>query len=161
LTGDQVTRLLAAAYEDADAHRRRVHANRGQAELLRGSARGYREQGKPERAAQQDERAEGRDRASANDDRLYALSYTYFALWQLLFSTGIRPSEALALKWTDIRDGRLYVERFKDKKGRIGAPKSRRSRRDFALHSPTPNALETHQAKQRARIEARRAAGKS
>jgi len=32
-------------------------------------------------------------------------------LWQLLLSTGMRPSEALALKWTDLKDDALTVQR--------------------------------------------------
>jgi len=35
----------------------------------------------------------------------------YHALWCLLLTTGLRPCEALALKWSDIRDGTVTVRR--------------------------------------------------
>jgi len=32
-------------------------------------------------------------------------------MWALLFATGLRPQEALALKWKDLDDGWLRVRR--------------------------------------------------
>lgn len=54
------------------------------------------------------------------------------AFWHLLLATGMRPSEALALKWTDLKDDALTVQRAivprKDGGWGFDTPKSGRTR---------------------------------
>ncbi len=62
------------------------------------------------------------------------------ALFQLLASTGLRISEALALRWQDVRlDGSRPVVRVRRAyvKGRFGPPKSKHGRRDVPLSHAT------------------------
>lgn len=160
LAEDQVSRLLAAAWDEADGHRRNAHDNRSRAAILRATAKGFRANGDSDRAQKQDDKAAERERAATNDDRLHAIANMYFTLWTLLFDAGMRPGEALALQWTDLHDGVLSVEHSKDKSGNIGLTKNKK-RRDVRLHGPALDALEAHRQNQRSQIEVRRAAGKS
>jgi integrase len=45
----------------------------------------------------------GRFLEAAREDRWYAL-------WELLAATGMRPAEALGLKWTDIEGHRIRIQ---------------------------------------------------
>lgn len=78
------------------------------------------------------------------------------ALWNLLVRTGLRPGEALALKWRDLRDSKVKVQRTlcpttKDDAGkwwRLEEPKTAKSRRTVELHPETVEALEFHRGLQ-------------
>lgn len=80
----------------------------------------------------------GRFLAAAQDDRWYAL-------WLLLVSTGLRPSEALGLMWADVEESTLRVQRtlVRDRGGewRLAEPKTARSRRAIAIHEDVTRAL--------------------
>ena len=79
-------------------------------------------------------------------------------LFALLVSTGLRISEAVALYWSDVRDGSLTVRRSMQRaegKGYVlGQTKTPQSRRTVTLPAIARRALET----QRARQDAARAA---
>ena len=85
---------------------------------------------------------------AATDDPLYPL-------WVLLFTTGLRPQEALALKWGDLEDGWLQVQRVvrnMDPDGHdLGISedmKTKRSRRRVKLPQATLSALKAHRGAQ-------------
>jgi integrase len=66
--------------------------------------------------------------------------------WKLLVAflgqTGLRPSEALALRWGDVDLGRRRVKvRRSTNKGRVGPPKTRHGRRDVPLSVGMAQAL--------------------
>lgn len=74
-------------------------------------------------------------------------------LWVLLFHTGLRPGEALALRWTDMsKDGHLTVDRALKRNGAtgfvVGVPKTKGSRRTIPLTRATLDALEEHRTRQ-------------
>ncbi len=69
------------------------------------------------------------------------------ALWLLLVVTGLRPSEALALRWTDLTNQTLAVQRSLSWVGKtpiIGNPKTAGSRRNIPLDSTVWAALQEH-----------------
>jgi integrase len=79
-----------------------------------------------------------------------------YPLWHTLFNTGLRPGEALGLKWSDLQGDRLHVVRAVvegTKKGtfKIDAPKTERSKRAIAL---TPDSLAVLSAHRKAQAEA-------
>jgi len=69
-------------------------------------------------------------------------------LWMLLLTSGLRPQEALALKWGDLDGNWLTVQRalVEVKKGKyeVGATKTNKSRRTIALPDTTVEALKAH-----------------
>lgn len=79
-----------------------------------------------------------------------------FPLWHLLLMTGIRPAEARALRWSDLNDGQLCVQRamVETEKGAyaFGEPKTKSSRRTVPLPAATVAALHAHRQKQLAYI---------
>ena len=82
------------------------------------------------------------------------------ALWVVLLTTGMRPGEALALRWSDqdgdtVRVVRTLV-RVPGKPARFEEPKTPRSRRAIPLTASCVRALATHRSRQAA---ARLAAG--
>jgi integrase len=90
-------------------------------------------------------------------------------LFELLLTTGLRPGEALALRWEDIDldAGRLRVQRVlirgrartEDQDGpnwRFDEPKTPQSRRSVPLPASTARALRTHRVRQ---LEERLAVG--
>jgi integrase len=82
-------------------------------------------------------------------------------LWWLLLETGLRPSEALALKWEDLdlERGVLYVRRSLSWVGgrwRFEEPKTARARRSVPLSAQLVSALRHHR---RAVLEQRLRAG--
>lgn len=79
----------------------------------------------------------------------------FHALWVLLFSTGLRPGEALALKWKDLENGWLRVRRVirrVSSEGReLGVSdelKTKQSRRRVKLPEYTQEVLQRHKARQ-------------
>jgi integrase len=80
----------------------------------------------------------------------------FHALWSVLLLGGLRPSEALALRWNDLEGNRLQISRAL-KKGTndsysIGTTKTERSRRAVILPDATLRALREHRAQQAAQI---------
>ncbi|MCZ2153793.1 MAG: site-specific integrase [Bryobacterales bacterium] len=71
----------------------------------------------------------------------------YAALWELALTTGMRPSEYLALQWSDIdwRNGTVHIQRSIDRmpngEWSFGENKTRRSRRPVKLSQGTLDAL--------------------
>lgn len=78
----------------------------------------------------------------------------YEALWLTLLTTGLRPSEAYALRWSDLRGSQLSVQRALVRapggQWALEEPKTARSRRIIALAPMTIRALEGHRARQKA-----------
>lgn len=70
------------------------------------------------------------------------------ALWVLLISTGLRPGEALALRWVDVDGGRLKVQRalVRRNDGRyiFAEPKTDRARRAVTLPGSVIAVLNQH-----------------
>ncbi|HMG26412.1 MAG TPA: site-specific integrase [Acidimicrobiia bacterium] len=82
----------------------------------------------------------------ARDDHLYAF-------WQLLATTGLRRSEALGLRWSDLDldEGRLSVRQalaYVGTRPVLDEPKTQQSRRLVMLESETIEALKAHRARQ-------------
>ena len=81
-----------------------------------------------------------------------AQSDRWHALWVLLVTTGLRPSEALALRWTDLDGERIRVQRTLVRHPGLAwslqEPKTSRSRRTVALPKSAVRALQQHKAKQ-------------
>ena len=59
----------------------------------------------------------------------------YINLWRWMLATGCRPGEVFGLKWSDIRDGIVHIERAYNYRGRMTEGKNRNARRCFALNS--------------------------
>jgi integrase len=82
------------------------------------------------------------------------------ALWTLLVTTGLRPSEALALRWTDLDGTRLRIQRgltfISAREHHFCDPKTRKSRR--AVHLPA-RAVRLLAARRRQQAEDRLLAG--
>ena len=77
----------------------------------------------------------------------------FHALWHLLVNSGMRPSEALALKWTDLGTDRVVVRRvlvagLKGGGRRLMEPRRRGTRRTITLPASTMDALADHRARQ-------------
>ena len=80
----------------------------------------------------------------------------YFPLWQLLLTSGLRPGEALALKWSDLDGDRIIVQRSlswrKDGSWELCEPKTDRARRVVVIPRSTTKtllSLRSEQAAQR------------
>ncbi|MGB4504765.1 MAG: tyrosine-type recombinase/integrase [Syntrophaceticus sp.] len=89
---------------------------------------------------------------SVKDDRLYAIYY-------LMFSTGLRRGETLGLKWRDIdfKESKMHIERslveyYDEETGKVvkefQAPKTSESERTIPLTPAAVAVLKTHKAKQ-------------
>lgn len=92
--------------------------------------------------------------AAAKEDQWYAL-------FEVLTLTGLRPGEALGLKWGDLTENGISVQRALVSAGRdwtTAEPKTRRSRRTVPLAGSTIKALQTHR---RAQAEEKLRAGPS
>jgi integrase len=73
------------------------------------------------------------------------------ALWLLLAGTGLRPGEALGLKWGDLQDGTLFVQRslaLVAGEWIFGDPKTPKSQRKIPLPNTVWQALEEHRERQ-------------
>jgi integrase len=91
--------------------------------------------------------------AAAKENRLYAY-------WCVLLFGGLRPSEALALRWEDIRGDTVHVNRVlvdvERREMYFAPPKSKKSRRAVVLPAVAIEALREHRRRQ---AEERLAAG--
>ena len=91
-----------------------------------------------------------------------ALTHRNAARWTVALAVGLRQSEALALRWSDVDldNGTLSVRRGLHRVSGRGLiyeePKADRSRRNLALPTPLVQALRAHRA---AQLEERIAAG--
>lgn len=77
------------------------------------------------------------------------------ALWALLVVTGLRPSEALALRWSDLADGLVTVQRavvWVGNKPIFGKTKTAGSRRNIPLDEMVIAALKQHRIDQAASL---------
>ena len=89
--------------------------------------------------------------AAASEDEWYPL-------WLLLLTTGARPSEALAIKWSDLANDSITIQRTVVRSGstwRFDSPKTARSTRTVPLPALTLAALKTlrkEQAQRRLRL---------
>lgn len=72
-----------------------------------------------------------------------ARAVRYGILFELLLITGLRPGEALALRWSDLdlEAGRLAVRRSLARDGSFLEPKTPRARRTVPLPASTVQAL--------------------
>jgi integrase len=80
----------------------------------------------------------------------------WYALWAVLILAGLRPGEALGLKWADLEGSTIRIVRAL-KKGSddtyyLAEPKTERSRRSVLLPKQVLNALQEHRATQARRI---------
>jgi integrase len=95
----------------------------------------------------------GRFLAAAREDRWYAL-------WELLAATGMRPAEALGLKWTDIEGHRIRIQRslvrHADGRWLLKDPKTSRARRTVTIPKTVEQTLLRHRKEQ---VEQRLQAG--
>ncbi len=69
------------------------------------------------------------------------------ALYVLAIHTGLRQGELLGLKWEDLDNGYLYVQRSLSH-GKFNAPKTAKSRRRVKLSQRAINALRSHRVRQ-------------
>jgi integrase len=76
----------------------------------------------------------------------------FHALWVVLLRTGMRPGEALALRWSDLSDGRLTIHRTLVNGAGVGrvfeTPKTNKSRRGVSIDKSTQAALAAHRKRQ-------------
>lgn len=82
-----------------------------------------------------------------------AEDYRYFVFFCIAFYTGMRKGEIHALRWSDIRDGCIHVERsisqkIKGKPISETAPKNASSIRVLQVPAPLKAILEEHKARQ-------------
>lgn len=59
----------------------------------------------------------------------------YICLWRWLLCTGMRPGEALGLRWSDIDNGVVTIKQSINYRGRTTEGKNDNARRSFALNS--------------------------
>lgn len=101
-----------------------------------------------------DERREMRALTPAEASRLLAAARgtRFEALWILLLTSGLRPGEALGLKWSDIDADRVRIQRTlvwqRDGSWELAEPKTSRARRVVTLPPTTHRALQSHRAQQ-------------
>ena len=71
----------------------------------------------------------------------------YINLWRWLLCTGMRPGEALGLKWSDIENGIVTIRRAQNYRGRETEGKNDNARRSFMLNSILDGILEDQNRK--------------
>jgi len=78
---------------------------------------------------------------AAKDDR-------WHALWHLLLVTGMRPGEALALRWSDLDGQKVRIQRnlvrHADGRWELKEPKTKRGRRTVSIPPATATLLQQH-----------------
>ena len=72
------------------------------------------------------------------------------ALWVLLVTTGLRPGEAMGLRWADLDGAKLRIQRVRLPSGEVEEPKTARSRRVVTLPDLAVRALKEHKPRQNA-----------
>lgn len=76
----------------------------------------------------------------------------YEALWHVLLTGGLRPSEAFGLRWSDVSDTQLHIQRslvrFPGGEWRLLEPKTKRSRRVVVLPASAARSLQKHRVRQ-------------
>jgi integrase len=81
-----------------------------------------------------------------------ACANRYSVLWHLLATTGIRPGEALALKWTDLDGDRIRIQRnlvrHADNRWTLKDPKTGRARRTVTVPATVVEQLKRHRTEQ-------------
>lgn len=75
----------------------------------------------------------------------------YIHLWRFMLMEGLRPGEALGLRWEDIKDGEYEIRRAVNSLGEITQGKNSNARRRHALSAYTRRIL----AEQKAMLQAR------
>lgn len=115
---------------------------------------------RPRRAKVGDDELEERDAKRAMDrhraDRFLeaARPDRYYALWCVLMTAGLRPEEALGLKWPDVNleEGKVHIERILTRVGvpgwKLVPPKTVKARRVVALPPIALHALRDWRKKQ-------------
>lgn len=71
----------------------------------------------------------------------------YIDLWRWLLCTGMRPGEALGLRWSDIDNGVVTIKQSINYRGRITEGKNDNARRSFALNSILDGILKDQHAR--------------
>ena len=66
----------------------------------------------------------------------------YINLWRWMMCTGMRPGEALGLKWSDIKDNTVTIRRAMNYRGRETEGKNENARRTIFLNSILNGILE-------------------
>ena len=73
-------------------------------------------------------------------------------LFLLMLTTGMRPGEALGLRWKDIKEGKIHIQKSLTRKTGGGwaltDPKTKKSRRIIPLHDIVTKALKSHKKEQ-------------
>ena len=74
------------------------------------------------------------------------------ALWYTLLNTGMRPGEAIGLKWEDLEGDRIRIQRAVAETSEQGvytleAPKTERSKRSIAISQDHVALLQAHRKK--------------
>lgn len=86
---------------------------------------------------------------STKNDRRYAM-------WAVLLTTGVRPQEAAALRWSDLDRSKLLISRalveVRPGHYEIGPVKTNKGRRSFTVPQVALDALAIHRARQSAEI---------
>ena len=71
----------------------------------------------------------------------------YINLWRWLLCTGMRPGEALGLRWSDIEDGIVTIKQSINYRGRTTEGKNENARRSIALNDILDEILKDQHAR--------------
>ena len=71
----------------------------------------------------------------------------YVNLFRFMLATGCRPGEAHALKWSDIKDGMIHIQRSINYRGRETGGKNENANRSFSLNSILEKILDDQKTK--------------
>jgi len=159
MTEDQSTVFLATARQQIEEKRHEAEHARDLARACTREAKVFRADGRTEIADRRDQQARDCLDKARYCERLRAADEMYYALWLLLLTTGLRPSEALGAKWSDLNGKGIDVRRSLDRLGNLNAPKTDKSRRTVMLSGIVQDAIDAHRRKQAALMEERREAG--
>ena len=95
-----------------------------------------------------------RERAKSDEAKQFLIAVQgtrWESLWVLLLTTGLRPGEALGLKWSDIEGGKIRVQRALTRVGRSWAlmdPKTAKARRVVTLPKSAEQSLSSRRVQQ-------------